>query len=123
MNTIGNRIHSRRVELGLSQTELANRLGYTGKAAISKIETGKGEVPSKKLFDFAEALDTTVSYLIGEQSHSDTLTEIASKAVYNKELYPIVNDLSDEAKERLMLYAKFLRELEQKDKSKAQSNE
>lgn len=123
MNTIGNRVRSRRLELGLSQLELASRLGYTTKSAISKIESGSNDIPSKKLFDFAEALDTTVSYLIGKQSHSDTLTEIASKAVYNKELYPIVNDLSDEAKERLMLYAKFLRELELKDKSKAQSNE
>ncbi len=123
MNTLGNRIRSRRLELGLSQAELAKKLGYTSKVTICKIENGDNDIPQKKLFDFAEALDTTVSYLIGEQSHSDTLTEIASKAVYNKELYPIVNDLSDEAKERLMLYAKFLRELEQKDKSKAQSNE
>lgn len=123
MNTLGNRIRSRRLELGLSQAELAKKLGYTSKVTISKIENGSNDIPQKKLFDFAEALDTTVSYLIGEQSHSDTIMDVASKAVYNKELYPIVNDLSNDAKEKLMLYAKFLRELEQKDKSKAQSNE
>lgn len=34
MNTIENRIRSRRFELGLTQTELASKLGYTSKAAI-----------------------------------------------------------------------------------------
>lgn len=38
--TIGERIKFRREELGMSQEELAHKIGYKSRSAVNKIETG-----------------------------------------------------------------------------------
>ena len=63
--TIGQRIEARRKDLGLSQDELAARTGYKGRAAISKIESDVNQLRQSKIVDFANALDTTVDYIMG----------------------------------------------------------
>ena len=60
---IAENIKRRRMELSLSQQELANVLGYKSRSTIAKIETGENGVPNVKLPRFARALDTTVDYL------------------------------------------------------------
>ena len=63
--TIGERIRRRRLELGMTQEELASKLGYKSKASINKIELGIQDLPQKKIVDFAQALDASSSYLMG----------------------------------------------------------
>lgn len=58
-------IKLRREALGLSQDELAKRVGYTGKSMISKIESGQVDLPYSKILAFAEALETTEPALLG----------------------------------------------------------
>lgn len=62
---IGDRIRSRREELKLSQNALAELIGYADKSAISKIENGINELNQSKIAMFADALQTTTSYLMG----------------------------------------------------------
>lgn len=64
-NKMGIRIARRRSELGLSQTQLAERTGYSDKTAISKIENGISQLNQSKIVTFAEALQTTPAYLMG----------------------------------------------------------
>lgn len=61
---IGDRIKARRKELGITQEQLAIRLGYKDKTAISKIENGENDIGQKKILAFAEALNTSVAYLM-----------------------------------------------------------
>ena len=63
--TIYDRIRTRREELGMSQQELANKLGYKSRSAINKIESGLRDINQSKICEFAAALDTTPSYLMG----------------------------------------------------------
>lgn len=65
METMYDRIRSRRIELGLTQKELADKLGYTSKTTITKIESGNVDLPQSKIVAFAQALQTTVNYLMG----------------------------------------------------------
>ena len=65
MTTIGVRIQSRRVELGLTQDDLALKLGYKSRSSINKIEKDGRNLPQKKILDIALALDTTVAYIMG----------------------------------------------------------
>lgn len=65
MATIYDRIRTRRIELGLTVEDLANKMGYKDKSSISKIETGKADIPQSKVVAFARALDTTTAYLMG----------------------------------------------------------
>lgn len=50
LNTrIGRKIRERRLELKVSQQELADRLGYKHKTSVTKIEKGKTDIPLSKL--------------------------------------------------------------------------
>ena len=65
MATLYDRIKSRRTELGLTVEELAHKMGYKDKSSISKIENGKADIPQSKIAAFADALQTTPTYLMG----------------------------------------------------------
>lgn len=61
---IGDRIKERREQLGITQQQLAERLGYKSKSTINKIEMGINGISQKKIVDFAKALQTTIEYLM-----------------------------------------------------------
>ena len=65
MAKIYKRIRQRREELGLSQDELAKKMGYKSRSSINKIEKGENDIPQAKIEAFARALDTTTAYLLG----------------------------------------------------------
>lgn len=60
---IAENIKRRRLELDISQQELANAMGYKSRSTIAKIEAGENEVPESKIHKFAKALDTSVEFL------------------------------------------------------------
>lgn len=62
---IGENIRKMRKKRGISQTQLANKLGYKSKSSIAKIENGNGDIPRSKLPQFAAALNCSISYLTG----------------------------------------------------------
>ena len=62
---LSSRIRQRREQLGLSQEELAARMGYRSKSSITKLETGINDLPRAKLEELAAALDTTPAWLMG----------------------------------------------------------
>lgn len=65
MNVLYHNIKSRREELGISQEELAYRLGYKSRSSINKIELGLNDLPQSKIKAFAQALNTTPAQLMG----------------------------------------------------------
>lgn len=77
MSDIYHRIRTRREELGLTQEELAFRMGYKSKSSINKIEMGINDIPQSKVIAFAQALDTTTAYLMGvdEEKKMQTFAE------------------------------------------------
>lgn len=58
-------IKKRRQELGMTQSELAEKLGYSDKSMIAKIETGKVDLAQSKIIAFADALRMSPSDLMG----------------------------------------------------------
>ena len=63
--TIGQRIKERRKELGLSQEELANRLGNKSRASVCTVERDKEDLTTTRIRQYAEALETTPAHLMG----------------------------------------------------------
>ena len=55
MSVLSSRIRQRREELGMSQEELASRMGIN-------------DIPQNKLEDFADALETSTAWLLGLDS-------------------------------------------------------
>ncbi len=75
---IGDRIKQKRQELGLSQQELATKMGYKSRSSVNKIEVDGRGLPQSKIKAFAEALNTTPSYLMGwldEEREAKTKTK------------------------------------------------
>lgn len=63
--TIGDRVKARREELNMTQQELSNKMGYSNKSAISRIETSGNKISIKRVSALADALDCSSSYLMG----------------------------------------------------------
>lgn len=51
--------------MGLSQEDLAKKMGYTNRSTIAKIESGENDITQSKIEAFANALDTTPAWLMG----------------------------------------------------------
>lgn len=76
---IGKRIKAKRTELGISQTELAHRMGFVNKSTISKVESGlEDNMTSDRLERYAKALGVTPTYLLGLE---DNLSEVNADAL------------------------------------------
>ena len=63
--TTGERIRRRREELGMTQAELAKKIGYSSYSTIAKIEAGENNLKQSKIKAFADALETTPAYIMG----------------------------------------------------------
>lgn len=89
MSNIGERIKKRRKELGMTQEDLSNKLGYRSKTTIAKIENGTNDIMQNRVMDFAKALQTTPAYLMG-YAFSDVQNDISDK------LQELIDQLQDE---------------------------
>lgn len=62
---INERIKLLRESHGLSQEELANKVGYRDRSSIAKVEAGKVDLAQSKIQAFADAFNVTPAYLMG----------------------------------------------------------
>lgn len=65
MHKLYENIKTRRLELNLTQAELAKKVGYTDRSSVAKIESGENDLTQSKIVAFAEALNTTPGFLMG----------------------------------------------------------
>jgi transcriptional regulator with XRE-family HTH domain len=101
--TVGERIKQRRLELGLSQDELAKKVGYKSRSSINKIELSR-DLPLRKVEVMAKALETTPAYLMGWASADYVLSDEENL------LIETVNDVNSSFEERMALYTIMLKE-------------
>ena len=67
---VGRRVRSRRLEQGLSQTDLADRFGVTFQQ-VQKYEKGVNRIGAGRLQRISEALEVPVSFFFGTGSGID----------------------------------------------------
>lgn len=63
---IGNNIKRARELKGLTQDELAKRMGYKSRSTIARIENGDNDVSQSKLKKFADILDVSIDFLLDD---------------------------------------------------------
>ena len=101
--TVGEKIKSLRKQLGLTQTELGEKLGVQ-KNAVSKWETGRvDDIPGSKIRSMAALFGVSPSYLIDDEEESVRLDDF-TYAMYNE-----AKDLPEEKKQMLLEMAKFMK--------------
>lgn len=78
-------IKNRRKELGITQEELAKKLGYKDRSSIAKIEAGKIDLTESKIMEIADILETTPQKLMGWNSLADSLSTMQADFVKTNE--------------------------------------
>lgn len=97
MFEIGKNIAARRKELGMTQEELAAKMGYKSKSSINKLELGKADLPQSKIAKFAKVLETTPACLMGwekVQKNNDTISDIIVRLRSDSDFLSVVEDLN-----------------------------
>lgn len=70
--SLGQNIRICREKLGLSQTELAKKLGYKDRSTIAKIESDTNDLTQSKIVAIAKVLETTPAALMGLENNTPT---------------------------------------------------
>ena len=84
-------IKKRREELGLSQEELADKLGYKSRSSINKIELGLSDIPFSKIPLFAKALEIEPEILMGwEKTKKQEDSNIDMNTVINGDEFVMI---------------------------------
>ena len=95
MSNIHANIKKRRLEIGMSQEDLAERVGYNSHTTIAKIESGTRNFPQSKLMLFAEALKVDPVWLLGYDSVAAEDAEIVGNlAARAKDRLPLPPDIA-----------------------------
>ena len=76
--TFGERILKKRINMGLTQDELAQIVGYKSRSTIAKIEAGERDVPQSMIIALAKALNTTPTYLMGWEDDDKQTNKVNS---------------------------------------------
>ena len=80
---IGNKIKKRRIELGISQKELAKRTNISP-AIMSQHENGDVAISLSKLIEIANVLDTTPNYLLDFKEKSEVNNSMSTNSIIDK---------------------------------------
>lgn len=108
--TIGDKIRLHRKALGLTQTELGEKLGVKTNA-VSKWECGRvDDIPTSKIKAMAKLFDVQPSYLIDEKQPAPT--NEGELNAEDKKLLMMIHNLSPEDRERIVAIIEALAGLE-----------
>jgi transcriptional regulator with XRE-family HTH domain len=108
--TIGDKIRLHRKALGLTQTELGEKLGVKTNA-VSKWECGRvDDIPTSKIKAMAKLFDVQPSYLIDEKQPAPT--DEGELSEEDKKLLMMIHNLSPENRARIVAIIEALAGLE-----------
>lgn len=95
LTLLGKRIKDRRLELSLTQDELAKLTGYTSRSSINKIELGLVDLPQSKIEALARALKTLPTALMGwgELNSSTPFVDTELRPITLKQ-FPLLGEIA-----------------------------
>ena len=113
MSKIGENIRRFREKCGLSQEELAIRMGYKSKSTINKIELGINDIPQNKIEKFAQVLGTTPTVLMGwvdeeTSQKNDDMAAIVHRMRQDEKFLSVLKKLNALDDEKLDLAEKMI---------------
>ena len=104
----GQRIKLRRKELGMTQKQLAEKIGRHF-SIINKIETGETSITLEYAVTFARALDCSLDYLIGENYRPTKQDDpFAPLPLMQKRIMHELNQLSWKDQREVLNYVRYM---------------
>lgn len=110
--TIGEKIKQRRIEMGMSQRDLAEKMGYNHHSTVARIEAGKVDVPQSRIVKFSEVLGVSITYLMDweeMQKKNDTLSDIVLRLRSDSVFMEAVESLYEMDSDKLSSLLAFLK--------------
>lgn len=98
---IGKKLRERRLQLNMTQDELAQKMGYKSRSTINKIEMGKHDISRSKLIKLSSILNVEPTYFIDDIQHDDRHDEIMKYA-------KLLSELDASKLDNVMQYIDFL---------------
>lgn len=118
--TMYDRIRELRLEQNMSQEDLAHKVGYKGRSMIARVESGQVDISQSKVKAFANALHTTIDYLMDDAMpiHPEVihLLEDRIRPFEDVELERLWKDASPAAKKAALAVLKSFEESGRTDK-------
>ena len=106
---IGKKIQIAREEAGLSQEELASRLGYT-QAALSNYELGKRRLYLANIEQIARELNKPLSYFLEESAIPTNVEKGEPPDEIISEIINVLSELPTEEKKDFLEYIQWRRD-------------
>ena len=106
---IGKKIQKAREEAGLSQDELASRLGYT-QAALSNYELGKRRLYLANIEQIALALNKPLSYFLEELAPECNTGQREVADETTAAIMKLLSELEDDERKYLLEFLKWRRD-------------
>lgn len=88
------RIKDERLRHGMTQTELAEKIGYSDKSMISYIENGKVDLTQSKILLFAEVFGVSASYLMGNDGTEESVPNYKNVIPITTKRYPVLGEIA-----------------------------
>lgn len=114
-------IKKRREELGMSQAELARKVGYADRSAIARIERGDYDLPQTKILEIAKALKIPPGELMGLDGvtpdayyFDPEVAEMAEEIANNEGLRVLFDATRDISKEDLQFVIQMVERISKK---------
>jgi transcriptional regulator with XRE-family HTH domain len=99
---IGDRVKMLREQQGMTQEELAHKLGYKNKSSVAHIEKNR-DIPRSMVVQLAEILGTTPCYLMGWEEKESTPIETNRSA-----LTKLLDQMAEPEIDSMIDYAEYL---------------
>lgn len=117
MDKLYKNIKERRKALKMTQQELAEKIGYTDRSSVAKIESGTVDLSQSKIIQIAKALETTPGDLMGSVEHEpqyydDETVQIVTDRLRTNPNYSVLFKASADVKpENIEYVAELIKKL------------
>ena len=83
--------------MGMSQRELARKMGYSDNSTLNRIEKGSVDVSQAKVVQFAKILNVSIAYLMDWEEKKQTTTDTLTDG--EKQLLSLFRQIPDDMKD------------------------
>ena len=99
--TLADRVRQRREELGLSQEEVALRMGYSSRTSINKIENGR-PCSQKIIARLADALNVSIPYLMGWEDDETEKPNVQDDG-FSEDMVELINHIKNLPEDKIQM--------------------
>ena len=103
-------VRQRREELGLSQEQLAEMMGYSSRSSINKIENGR-PCSQKIIARLAEALHVSIPYLMGWEEEKEKEKPTAQDDGLSEEMEELIERIKKLPEDKIAVLLQVARSI------------